>query len=76
GRIAADNILGKERRADYRGIPRVVFSDPEIAACGLTAEQAREQGTDAAVATVKLPEMLARPWTYEESPRGHLGLIA
>lgn len=76
GRIAADNILGKERRADYRGIPRVVFSDPEIAACGLTAEQAREQGIDAAVATVKLPEVLARPWTYEESPRGHLGLIA
>jgi pyruvate/2-oxoglutarate dehydrogenase complex dihydrolipoamide dehydrogenase (E3) component len=76
GRVAADNILGKEQRADYRGIPRVVFSDPEIAACGLTAEQAREQGIDAAVATVKLPEVLARPWTYEESPRGHLGLIA
>ncbi len=35
-RSVGDNILGKERRADYRSIPRVAFTDPEIAAAGLT----------------------------------------
>ena len=75
-RVVADNILGKERRADYRGIPRVVFSDPEIAATGLTEEQAREQGIDVASATLDMTKVLARPWTYEENPRGHFGLVA
>ncbi|MCL6439336.1 MAG: NAD(P)/FAD-dependent oxidoreductase [Rubrobacteraceae bacterium] len=76
GRVVADNILGRERRADYRGIPRVVFSDPEIAACGLTADQARAQGIDAAVASIDLAESIARPYTYEENPRGTLSLVA
>jgi dihydrolipoamide dehydrogenase len=75
-RVVADNILGKERRADYRGIPRVVFSDPEIAAAGLTEEQARQEGMDVATVTLDLTKSLARPWTYEENPRGHLGLVA
>jgi pyruvate/2-oxoglutarate dehydrogenase complex dihydrolipoamide dehydrogenase (E3) component len=42
GEIAADDILGRARDADYRAIPRVVFTDPEVAAVGLTREQAAE----------------------------------
>lgn len=76
GRIVADNILGKERRADYRGIPRVVFSDPEIAACGLTEERAQEEGIDVVSTTLDLTRAIARPWTYEEDPRGTLSLVA
>ena len=34
GRIAAANILGAEREADYSAVPRVVFTDPQIAAVG------------------------------------------
>ncbi len=75
-RVVTDNILGKSRRADYRGIPRVVFSDPEIAAVGLSEEQAREQGIDVASASLDITKVLARPWTYEENPRGHFGLVA
>lgn len=75
GRIVADNILGKARQADYRGIPRVIFSDPEVAACGLTEEQAREQGMDVAATTLDLTRAIARPWTYEENPRGSLGSV-
>jgi pyruvate/2-oxoglutarate dehydrogenase complex dihydrolipoamide dehydrogenase (E3) component len=76
GRIAAADIAGAPRAADYTAIPRVVFSDPEIAAVGLTEAQARERGTDVATSHVSLPDAIARPWTYEQNPRGDLGLIA
>ena len=75
GRIVADNILGRDRRAFYDGIPRVVFADPEIAAVGLTAEQADRRGVDVAAAEVDLADAIARPWTYERDPSGTLGLL-
>lgn len=76
GRIAAADIAGEQPRASYDAIPRVVFSDPEIAAVGLTEGRAREQGIELATSRIKLREQLARPWTYEEDPRGELGLLA
>lgn len=75
GRIVADAILGRPRPATYEGIPRVVFGDPEIAAAGITQAQADEQGRSTAFAELDLAESLTRPWTYEQEPRGHLGLL-
>lgn len=75
-RIVADAILGTPHTADYSGIPRVVFAQPEIAAAGLTTAQAREQGIDVASTELDLAASLARPWTYETDPAGHLGLLA
>jgi pyruvate/2-oxoglutarate dehydrogenase complex dihydrolipoamide dehydrogenase (E3) component len=46
GRIAADAILGEDARAeadDFRS-PRVIFTDPQVAAVGHTLESAREGG--------------------------------
>ncbi len=37
---------------DYRVVPRAVFSDPTLAAVGLTEEEARERGYDIAVGKV------------------------
>ncbi|MBG6240192.1 dihydrolipoamide dehydrogenase [Mycetocola sp. CAN_C7] len=76
GRIAADAILGRQRPATYEGIPRVVFADPEIAAAGLTAQQAGELSIRTASVEIDLSSAIARPWTYEQDPRGHLGLLA
>jgi pyruvate/2-oxoglutarate dehydrogenase complex dihydrolipoamide dehydrogenase (E3) component len=75
GRVAVANILGKETKADYRAIPRVVFTNPEIAAVGLTEDAAREQGLDVASAVIELPTSIARPYTYEQDPRGTLGVV-
>ncbi len=36
GRVAAVDMLGGEARADYRAVPRVVFTDPQIAAVGMS----------------------------------------
>jgi dihydrolipoamide dehydrogenase len=76
GRVVADNILGRDRAASYHGIPRVVFADPEIAAVGLTADQARAAGISIAATEINLGDAIARPWTYERDPRGTLGLLA
>jgi pyruvate/2-oxoglutarate dehydrogenase complex dihydrolipoamide dehydrogenase (E3) component len=76
GRVAAANILGRDRAATYHGIPRVIFADPEIAATGYTAAQARDRGIDIAAAEIALADSIDRPWTYERDPRGHLGILA
>ncbi|MCE7079470.1 NAD(P)/FAD-dependent oxidoreductase [Streptomyces sp. ST2-7A] len=76
GRIVADVLLGGSRRADHTGIPRVVFSHPEIAAVGVTAAGAREEGIETAACEFDLTASLARPWTFETEPTGTLGLLA
>jgi len=46
GRIAAQVIAGKNVASDARAIPAVVFTDPEIAWCGITEEDAARDGRD------------------------------
>ena len=49
GEVAAANICGKDEVIDYSVIPEVIFTDPEIGICGLTAERAEEQGINTIV---------------------------
>ncbi|MDQ3978516.1 MAG: NAD(P)/FAD-dependent oxidoreductase [Actinomycetota bacterium] len=53
-RLAADAILGRpaEAWADHRAIPRVVFTDPQVAAVGLTEHGAAQAGIEARVVAV------------------------
>ncbi|MEX2430962.1 MAG: NAD(P)/FAD-dependent oxidoreductase, partial [Dehalococcoidia bacterium] len=54
-RIAGDHIIGKEVAAwaDDVAVPRVIFTEPQVAAVGPTEEQAREKGLQ--VQTVEVP---------------------
>ena len=69
GRIAAVDMLGGEARADYRAVPRVVFTDPQAVAVGAT--EGPRSGT-AAISGVP------RAFTYEQTPEhpGFLTLIS
>ncbi|HEY6567098.1 MAG TPA: pyridine nucleotide-disulfide oxidoreductase, partial [Actinomycetota bacterium] len=54
GRLVGDVIAGKDVRdlADHRAIPRVTFTDPQVAAVGPTEEEARSAGVDVQVLRV------------------------
>ncbi len=52
GEVAAENACGHDAVVENRGVPRPIYTDPEIAAVGLTEEEAREQyGDDVTVGT-------------------------
>jgi dihydrolipoamide dehydrogenase len=55
GRICADHVLGKDVAAscDKAGPPRVIFTDPEVAAVGRTLAAARQAGIDARAVDVQ-----------------------
>jgi dihydrolipoamide dehydrogenase len=44
GKVAAEVAAGEKRAADWRVIPSVAYTDPEIAWVGLTETEARERG--------------------------------
>ncbi|TWT30444.1 Dihydrolipoyl dehydrogenase [Posidoniimonas corsicana] len=50
GKIAAEVIAGEPAAFDAQAIPAVVFTDPEIAWAGLTAEEAKAQGKKVKIA--------------------------
>lgn len=50
GEVAAENACGHDAIVDNRAVPRPIYTEPEIAAVGLTEAQAREEyGDDVAV---------------------------
>ena len=50
GRTAVEAIAGRKVAFEPAAIPAVVFTDPEVAWCGLTETEAREQGRTVSVA--------------------------
>jgi len=74
--IAVADILGEEvEEADYRALPRVTFTDPEIGSVGLGEEAARRQGIDVAVGISSIPES-TRGWIHGVGNFGLIKLVA
>lgn len=46
GRLAARAALGERVEVDLRGVPRVTYTDPEVASVGMTVADARAAGLD------------------------------
>jgi mercuric reductase len=58
GGFAALNALtGEHRKVDHRVIPRVIFTDPDVAVVGLTDKQAVERGHHCACRTVSMEQV-------------------
>ncbi len=73
-RLCVADILGRPRPdADYRALPRVTFTDPEIGSVGLTETQARAQGGDVTVLHESIAAS-ARGWIHRGE--GFVKLIA
>lgn len=60
--VVARRLRGVDARADHAAIPRVTFTDPEIASVGLTEAAARERGLEVIVSSTD----------PAESARGHI----
>lgn len=74
-RIAVADILGQDPDpADYRAVPRVTFTDPEVGAVGLTEKAARDRGLDVRVGVAGIPSS-ARGWIHKVGNDGLIKLV-
>jgi pyruvate/2-oxoglutarate dehydrogenase complex dihydrolipoamide dehydrogenase (E3) component len=74
GQVVARRLRGMDARADHTAVPRVTFTDPEIASVGLSESAARARGIDAAV-TIADPAESARGYIHDFH-RGAIKLVA
>ncbi len=72
-RVVVDNLLGGDRTADYRAVPRAIYTEPAVSSVGMDEASAREAGIDAVTAVMDLGEV-ARATT--EGAGGRLVLTA
>jgi mercuric reductase len=75
GALAVDNAIGsKSRTVDFRALPRVTFTRPQIASAGLTEDEARQAGYEVRVSTMPL-DVLPRALVNRDT-RGLFKLVA
>jgi pyruvate/2-oxoglutarate dehydrogenase complex dihydrolipoamide dehydrogenase (E3) component len=64
GQVVARRLRGEDARADHTAVPRVTFTDPEIASVGITEAAAREKGVDVVIASPD-PAETARGYIHD-----------
>jgi len=64
GQIVARRLRGEDARADHTAVPRVTYTDPEVASVGWSEQAARARGIDVAVVTLD-PGEAARGYIHD-----------
>jgi pyruvate/2-oxoglutarate dehydrogenase complex dihydrolipoamide dehydrogenase (E3) component len=73
--IAIDDILGRPGpTADYTGLARVTFTDPEVGSVGMTEQQARDAGLCVRVGVTDLATS-SRGWIHKAGNAGLIKLV-
>jgi pyruvate/2-oxoglutarate dehydrogenase complex dihydrolipoamide dehydrogenase (E3) component len=73
--IAIPDILGQVGpAADYRALPRVTFTDPEIGSVGMTEAEARSLGISIRVGRTQI-QSSARGWIHKAGNAGVIKLV-
>jgi pyruvate/2-oxoglutarate dehydrogenase complex dihydrolipoamide dehydrogenase (E3) component len=73
--IVVRDILGLGgESADYRAVPRVTFTDPEVGSVGLTEAQAREAGLRVRTGLTQVPYS-ARGWIHKAGNDGFIKVV-
>ncbi len=73
GIVACDNIAGKRRRVNYSAIPNCVYTEPEIASCGISEEEAKRDFPDCR--TAKFPYTASSKASIMERREGFIKII-
>jgi len=74
--IAIADILGEDgEAADYRGLARVTFTDPEVGSVGLTEQAARDKGLAVRTGSAQVSSS-ARGWIHGPGGDGVIKLVA
>jgi pyruvate/2-oxoglutarate dehydrogenase complex dihydrolipoamide dehydrogenase (E3) component len=74
GQVIARRLRGMDVTADHTAVPRVTFTDPEIASVGLSEAAARARGIEVVIASTD-PAETARGYIHDFH-RGALKLVA
>jgi len=64
GLIVARRLRGEDARADHTAVPRVTYTDPEVASVGLSEQAARERGIEVVTAFTD-PAEAARGYIHD-----------
>jgi pyruvate/2-oxoglutarate dehydrogenase complex dihydrolipoamide dehydrogenase (E3) component len=73
--IAVEDILGHDPPpADYRALPRVTFTDPEVGSVGMSEAAARQQGLTVRVGKYPIPDS-TRGWIHKAGNEGFIKLV-
>ncbi|WP_127480448.1 dihydrolipoyl dehydrogenase family protein [Nocardioides pantholopis] len=76
GEIVVGDVLGGDGpTADYRALSWVTFTDPEVAAVGLSERQARDAGIRVVTALADIPES-TRGWIHQAGNDGIVKVVA
>ncbi len=73
--VALTDILGRDgHTAEYHGVPRVTYTDPEVGSVGMTEQQARDAGLRVAVGYAPLASS-TRGWIHGAGGEGLIKVV-